>query len=251
MHALVAIRPRVSLLALLVVLPMLLLAEGQAGAGSLPVLSELRTAGFEGRNFSEVDQNQSYAGKHSISRKRAHDGRYALQATIDGTHFAAHSRVVFDGTWAAGETVQYRAAFYLPRGFLANLHAQTDLIRFDNYPDMPQLTERTGVTIYSSDRMLRVFRNKLGVEQEALVGPVAIKDGQWNVIEVRQVLSSTDGQARNELWLNGNLSGTSSTANTYGNPFRRIRYGIVAVGPNQTTPQTLWVDDLSISSGLL
>lgn len=232
----------------------IMLTEAPAAAGRrttsapAPALTE-RVGTFESGTFAEFDQNQSNGegSSHTVSTAVAKTGGRSMQATIGGGNEGAFSRVLFEGSWAEGKQVVYRAAFYLPAGFFSSQQGQTDLMRFDNWSTTPTQTHRTGVTI-QSDHRLYLVRQKLGVEQVTLLGPFSLTDGRWHVIEVRQTLSATSGAAVNELFLNGTRLGSSTKANMYGSPFTRIRYGIVATSPAQTLPLTVHVDDISLKS---
>ena len=216
----------------------------------------VREAGFATGDFSELDMSQANNGFMAVDATRAYGGYLSAQATVYGGVGAQYARGGFAGPWSSGEQVVYRAAFFFPAGFYASLTNQTDIMRFDNWDDRPTASEQTGLTIKLSraGKKLMIFRNQLGAGGAGITyiaGPFELPtENAWHQLEVRQTLSPFDGMAYNALYVDGALQGSSTSANMFGNPGNRynwFRAGIVASGTNQTSPVSLWFDELRLA----
>jgi hypothetical protein len=154
----------------------------------------------------------------------------------------AFARGVCEVDWRDGEDIAYGAAFFLPEGFHDQLDGQVDLLRWDDFPDEPVHTVRSGVVVFVGDRRAHLVRQRLGTEQRPLAAPFALPEGRWFWLEVRQRLGAGDG-AHSEVRIDGRTVAESDEPTTYGGRVLRVRHGIVAVDANrQGRPLTLWVD---------
>jgi hypothetical protein len=196
--------------------------------------------------FSQISELN---GSISAESTFGYSGSTAALATYDGTGENGYARGVWNVQWEENESVWYGAAYYLPTGFLANVQGQVDLMRWDNwtlYPN-PDETDWGGIGIYGSDHKARLLRFGHGLPDQTLVGPFSLPEGQWFTLMVHQVRSDVAGTALSEVFLDGNLIGSSTAPNTYGRPATRVRFGIVAIAEGvQKKPLSLYFDNPSI-----
>jgi len=200
------------------------------------------SATLESGGFGEFSQTNIEEGTLAVASDRAYDGGISARATYDGGTNNGYSRGLWNVEWSDGEEVWFGAAYFLPNGFHSQIQGQVDLLRWDNWATHPDDTDWGGVSIYGSDRRARLLRFGAGRDNDTLVGPLSLPEGRWFTLEVHQRLSSGAG-ALSELYLDGQLVGSSSAPNTYGRGIDRIRYGIVAIAEgDQTQPLELWFD---------
>ena len=146
--------------------------------------------------------------------------------------------------WRPGERVRYSARFYIPRGFKRRMQGQVDILRWDTWPG----ADRSGISIYGSDKRARLVRQRLGVEQVAISRPFRLPEGRWFRLEVRQRIARRG--ARNTVYLDGRRIASSRTRNTYGLTVQRIRYGLVAIAAGaQRRSLHLYFDDARVRRG--
>ncbi|MGE5281287.1 MAG: hypothetical protein ACM3N0_03010 [Chloroflexota bacterium] len=216
-----------------------------AALGALPAAASAAVsplaATLEG-GFGEFSQTNVETGTLALTTGRAYDGRTSAFATYSGGGANGYSRGIWNVDWHDGEDVWFGAAYYLPKGFIANVQGQVDLVRWDNWVSHPNDTDWGGVSVYGSDHRARLLRFGAGRPNNTLVGPFDLPEGRWFTLEVHQRLSAGAG-ALNELYLDGHLIGRSTRPNTYGRAIQRIRYGIVAIAEDaQRRPLDLWFD---------
>ena len=87
---------------------------------------------------------------------------------------------------------------------------------------------------------------------EPLVTSYKISEATWTHIEVHQIISQFDGTALNEIWANGALVGSSTTANYKGTAYpdgesaiNRLRFGLVSEG-NVADTKSLYFDHATV-----
>ncbi len=223
---------------------------------TVPTTAPSYFAGFETGDFSEVGMNQSNNGSTALNSNQIATGAWSAKATVSGGVSNQFARVGQPGPWNVGTNVVYKASFLFPAGFFANMTNQMDLMRIDNWDDRPTAAEYTGLTINLSGtgRQLYLFRNQLGTGGQGityLAGPYPLPtEGVWHNLEVRQTLSPVAGSASNALYVDGILQGSSTGANMFGatgNRYNWLRAGIVSSGVTQTTPISLFLDNLSVT----
>lgn len=223
--------------ATLLVAAALALLPGAATAEVVP-----RTAALETGGFSEFSQTNVEKGSLELASDRAFDGTASAHASYGGGGENGYSRGIWNVEWADGEEVWFGAAYYLPAGFHAAVQGQVDLLRWDNWASHPSDTDWGGVSIYGSDRRARLLRFGAGRPNDTLVGPIDLPEDRWFTLEVHQRLSSGGG-ALSELYVDGELVGSSTAPNTYGRQIERVRFGIVAIASGaQQRPLGLWFD---------
>ncbi len=175
------------------------------------------------------------------------DGALALYAIYDGSGDNGYARVQVPVRWREGDEVRYGMRVLLPSGFLDAQKGAVDLIRWDNWVDDPDHTDHGGLAL-GSDGSLRLIAEQRGVQgYRALTSGVDVPEDQWVELVVRQRLSSSDGDARNEIWLDGQLLAESTSANTSGRTIRTLRAGIVSIDAGAQRRQLeLWFDDVVV-----
>lgn len=182
---------------------------------------------------------------------RAYEGRVCARAATPGGAGNKFARVVRGGTsgeidalsYGEADSFWFGVAVYLPAGFSSSVASYFSPLRWDNF-GVDQVS-RGGLAMYEDGR-LHLFRERDGVEDQVdlLAGASAVlAEDQWHWLEVHQRLSERDGDALNELYVNGERVGRSRARNYYGEPVSAVRYGIVAVSQqDQTEPLELWFD---------
>lgn len=228
-------------LALLIVVPVLLLAAGPAAAAVAP-----RSADLEGGTLGEFDQSHQVTGTLAVDDLRAYSGGRSARAQYAGGGANGYSRGIWNVRWADGDEAWFSAAFFLPSGFKAAMQGQVDLLRWDNWASHPNDTDWGGLVIYGSDRRMRLMRfNMANTGTTTLVGPFDVPEGRWVHLEVHQRLGAQ--QALSEVFLDGTLVGRSTLPNTYGRPIDRVRTGLVGIAAGrQLNPLTLWFDRAAV-----
>lgn len=170
-----------------------------------------------------------------------------LEAVYDGSGVNGYSRVQLEVEWDSGDEVSYGLAVYLPEGFLDAQQGAIDLIRWDNWPLEEDTTDHGGVALNSDGRLRLITERHDVVEYTEILGSVDMPEGRWVTIEVWQRLSEHDGEAYNELWVDGELVGTSTDANLYNPPITRIRAGLVSMDEGtQIEPLVVYFDEVAI-----
>jgi hypothetical protein len=186
------------------------------------------------------------------SDARAYDGDESVLAETPGDvpDVNKYARaLVEDLGWDDGTEVWYGAAFYLPDGFYDAQGGQVDLMRWDNFVLDSETTDRGGIVLYGDDDEDRAYlmRAQLGGDQEELVGPFSISEGEWHWLEVHQRFTRLSKDDLSEVYLDGDLVGRTTKANWYGRPITSIRFGLVATSSDQPAPLRLWFDRVAIS----
>lgn len=219
-------------------------SDGNIDVSSLRHLTG-RSADMEPGNFSDFDKVENNGGSLVVSVDQVHRGSYSAKATQESAVSASYARGIFMGTWGNGVQVNYGLAVYLPPGFFLKQRSQVDLARFDNFSDNSTETERVGLVVQSNHKLYLVRQKHLS--QQTLLGPFSLSEGRWNVLEVRQRLGNQQG-ALNAVYINGEIVGANDMPNSYGNPYRRLRVGLVASTAKQELPLSLYFDDARLAS---
>ena len=182
------------------------------------------------------------------------DGDYVVKAKISGSG-SDYARTQFQhddagvAKWGEGTDVWYSASFYLPLGFYAAKNTSNDIMRWDAYVNGEQ--DMQGGLGMRSDDTLRIMSNYS--YSEPLKTSYKIPEGQWTQVEVHQKISETNGKALNEIYVDGDLIGSSTTANFKGSAYpedeqaiNRLRVGLVSEGSVSDT-NTLYFDKVVVS----
>jgi hypothetical protein len=225
-----------------------LLLPGTVTASSADA-SVLRTSGMEGGDFSSFDDISVTAGTLQVSTQRAANGKYSARATYNGTGSNGYARGQYKVDWRSGTDVWYSMSVFLPTGFTSSQRGAVDLIRWDNWSIAPDNADHGGLAVSSRGQLVLIKEQLKTQPYTVLLGPYTMPEGRWVLLEVRQRFASTNGQAVNEVWMDGNRLGSNTTANSYGRQITRLRAGIVSIDSgSQTQPLELWFDDASIST---
>lgn len=197
---------------------------------------------------------------------KAYEGSYSAVANYgdhSGGAVNAYARCIVEVSWGTGDDVWYGGAFFLPAGFATgaspSLQGQIDIMRWDNYSLKSTSQDWGGIIIQNSDKLARLKRFNVSSDYTDLSPSFKIPENRWVWIEVHQKFSPLEGQAINEVYMDGVLQGSSKTANTYhdsavadpsiGRKITRIRYGLVGIDSSkQQKPLELWVDRATISN---
>ncbi|MCW2600007.1 MAG: chitinase [Frankiales bacterium] len=224
----------------------------------------LESANFNAGNLSEwqyssVPNPNPYGATIGVDASRTYEGAYAAKAHTGPGPGIQYARTLWGDTsgtpgslnWGAGKDVHYGMALYLPQGFNASMQSYFVPMRWDTYG--VSNVSRGGLAMYG-DGSWRLFRERDGVESQTNLLPSTFRlsEGTWHWLEVHQKLSATDGQAVNELWVDGSKIGSSTARNFYGTPVSAIRYGVVATDQDrQTNPLTVWYDRAVVSDSYI
>lgn len=175
-------------------------------------------------------------------------GERAIRTTVRSPNGYAFARVQEDVHWDEGDEVWYGAAIYLDEGFKeAQGEGSVDILRWDNWPEQPGDTDHGGLTVLSDGR-LALFEEQHGnVPWTIILGPYDIPERTWVWLEVRQRFSLEDGEAINEVWMDGRRLGTSTAPNHFGRTITRHRVGIIATPDPQPGELRLYLDHPVIS----
>lgn len=190
-------------------------------------------------------------------RVRTYEGAVAARAAVPAGSGNKFARTVVGGAsggpraldYAEGDELWFGLAVYLPAGFHDAVASYFSPLRWDNFGT--RAVSRSGLAMYEDGR-LRLFRERDGVEEQVNLladVTVALDEERWYWLEVHQRLSSNDGQALNELFVDGREVGSSTMRNYYGEPMTAVRYGIVALSASeQTAPLELAYDRPTLGS---
>ncbi len=217
-------------------------------------------SGFEEWDLGGASVQPNPGSSVARDTASAYTGSYGARASIAGGGGNKFARTLWGNSpgqsgaldYGEGKDFSYGMALYLPVGFHADMQSYFVPMRWDNFGVTN--VSRSGISMWQ-DGTLRLFRERAGLENQTnLLGTTSFRlsEGQWHWLEVRQKLSSRDGSALNELWVDGRLVGSSTTRNYYGEPVSAIRYGIVAIADGaQTAPLTVHYDRAVLGTGRL
>jgi hypothetical protein len=201
-------------------------------------------ATMEGGGFSEFSSiNSGSQGTLSVDSPRAYEGTRSGHAYTPSGQFNKYARGIWDVNWTGGQDVWYGGAVYLPADFYSRQQGDVDIMRWDNWALAQRSQDQSGVTIRQDGRLGMLFKNLDTNEYTNLITPAApLSTGAWHHIDVRQRFGG-DGDAVNELWVDGTRVGASTTHNWRGRPATHHRIGLVAEDAyRQTNSLDLWFD---------
>jgi len=190
-------------------------------------------------------------------REQTYEGALAARAAIPGGTGNKFARTVVGGASGGADALDYGerdelwfgVAVYLPAGFHDAVATYYSPLRWDTFGVAS--VSRSGLAMYDDGR-IRLFREQDDVEEQVnLLDDVTVRleEERWYWLEVHQRLSATDGQAVNQLFVDGREIGSSTARNYYGDPVSAVRYGIVAVsGGEQTAPLEMLYDRPTLGS---
>ena len=202
-----------------------------------------------GGDLSEFDDTSTSGGSLASDPQRTYLDGPSGRARYDGGGGNGFARGHVNVDWQPGTDVWYGVAIYLPDGFRAAQQGAVDLLRWDNWSIDGSNTDQSGLALNSRGELV-IMRERLGSDPyTTLLGPYDMPEGRWVHLEVRQRLADRDGEAVNELWVDGEQVASSSTANSFGRPATRLRSGIVAIDAgSQSNALELWFDQVTIAS---
>lgn len=171
-------------------------------------------------------------------------------ATYNGGGVNGYARGIFNfdsPEILEGQDTWSSASFYLPVGTLASA-GYVSLLRRDNWPLYGSNGNTCGVAIYAGDDRLHVECDTYNGSWSAhLIDGIPVQEGVWFHVELHQRISTTAG-ALTELYINGVKVGSSTAANNLASrPTDRVRFGIVAVSP-QNKAFAIWFKDAYVGA---
>lgn len=190
----------------------------------------------------------TYEGSIEPSESRAFHGSRSTLTSVQSPDGYSYSRVQEEVDWREGDDIWYGAAVYLEPGFnRAQGVGSVDILRWDNWAEHPDEADHGGLAVLNEGG-LGLISEQLGVtEWELLLGPYDLPEGEWVWLEVRQRFSSTDGEAINEVWMDGERLGANTDANYFGRPITRHRVGIIGTPDPQPGELRMYVDHVVIA----
>lgn len=212
-------------------------------------------AGFSGWDFGGPDLLPDQGSEVTRDTTTAYEGAASARASIPAGDGNKYARTIWGGfsgrtgelNLVDGDDFTYGVAILLPAGFHDSVQSYFVPVRWDNFGVAQP--SRSGLAMYA-DGELRLVRERDGVEKQVdLLGDTSFRlsEEEWHWLEVRQRLSARDGEALNELRVDGDLIGTSTARNYYGEPVGALRFGIVAIGGDQDLPLTVFYDRAILS----
>jgi hypothetical protein len=219
--------------------------DGDNGHPAAPLLDSrvTRTADLETGDFTQFSESEALRGSLTVTRAGSYDGTHAATARYAGGPGIGYARATQQVALREGQDVWYGAAYYLPTGFKEAMQGEVAMLRWDNYDRYGLDGDVGGVVIWGSDRRARLVYSRYGRVERVVVGPFDVPEGQWFSLLVHQRLSRRPGRARNDVYLDALITGSSTAANTSGRPIDRMRTGLVAVDANtQLNPLSLRFD---------
>jgi len=189
-----------------------------------------------------VDDRSALGGDISVTDDRAYTGTHAAMASSNGDE--GFQRVWYDVNWADEDEVWYGAAYYVPDR--DEMPCWAMLARWDNFKSFGRDGDTGGVEL--EDGKIRLVRGGYdGSNYQRLSSSVDVPEGRWFWLEVHQRLSDKDGEAENELYIDGDKVGSSDKANSAGRKVDNVRFGYSALRQECADASKLYFDDVSIS----
>ena len=201
---------------------------------------------FENGAFRGFDGHSARSGAIDVTTKRAYDGARAAKASYDGSGEDGFARTWFDVNWRQGSDVWYGGAFYISS--TAAMPCWYSLMRWDNFATYGPGGDVGGIEVSTAGRGRLVRQDYSGANYAPLTPEFGLPDGRWFWLEVHQRLSSTDGEAINEVFLDERRVGVSRTANSRGRPVDHVRHGFVALAGECASAASIYFDRASVSS---
>jgi hypothetical protein len=212
----------------------LLAAASLGGASPAQAAVPAFSDGYESGSCSAWSQGckVSGSGRYSIGSSGAYDGTRFLRATVGASSVIDFARSQTDISIGLGQEFWFGAAVRLQPGFY-NAGGQVRLFAWDAYPASPD--QRGGIWIDSTGRVVAYHMGRSGQVPLVVLGNRALPEGVWTFVEFRQRLSTSDGNALTEVYVNGSLIGSSTLHNTDGPSVTRFRVGITDGSDVRTT----------------
>ncbi len=201
---------------------------------------------FEGGAFDEFDGHSAASGAIVPTTERAYDGARSAKASYNGSGGNGFARTWFEVHFNGGSDVWYGGAFYIPSK--KAMPCWYSLMRWDNYITYGSGGDVGGIEISISGRA-RLMRQDYSAENYAvLTREFDLPEGRWFWLEVHQRLSDRDGQALNEVFLDGRRVGQSRMANSRGRVVNEVRHGLVALAGECAPAGSVYLDRASVSN---
>lgn len=180
----------------------------------------------------------------------------SVNATADGTGFSRGILEIPNGALSGGNEIWFGGAFKFDSNYYSK-KAYSEILRLDCLVDadgnlLPQAQQQNLSLACFADGTWYVVHETIGsgiVQLASAIPTSYLLMNRWNWVEMHAKISSTDGQALTELYINGAKIASSDLANyTSGRPmYNRTRYGIVSTGSNETSRLQVDVDRAYVS----
>jgi len=205
---------------------------------------------FEPGDFTEFDGHSAAAGALRPTAMKAYDGAKSAIASYDGSGKNGFARTWFDVNWNRGSDVWYGAAYFIPSK--AAMPCYYSLMRWDNYTLYGNPGgDVGGIEIDTNGRARLMRQDYTGDNHAVLSREFDLPEGRWFWLEVHQKLSNRDGEAVNEVYLDGRRVDANAKANGRGRGVTEIRHGIVSLGGEcASSPVSIFMDRVSVSDGM-
>jgi hypothetical protein len=215
---------------------LLFLAFGLSTSAGDPAGTVQRSSGLETGNFALFNSTTATNGLLSVDPSMHYGGQYGAKASYFGGNAPGAARGQFWIDWHAGDEVWYGGAFFLPAGFASGLSSSVQIVGWQSKAAPNGSKDNSGIWIDPSGRA-SLFGG-IASARSALTSAVAVPEGRWFFLEVRQRLSETN--PLNEIYLDGGLAASSTARNYFGHRIPQLRFGIVDA--TQQQPIDLWFD---------
>ncbi len=177
----------------------------------------------------------------------AYDGPDSLRMSYHGGGVNGYARLQNGVDIRVGESISYSAAVFLPNGFKSLQQQQVAIMRWDNWKLGPAIADQGGIVVNADGYLVMVVESMSDGDLYAeLTEPLAVPENQWVLIEGRQVISPRNGEALNQVWINGEKKAESTLANIITDrSVTKMRFGIVAIGAGKQ------LNDISLNLDLI
>jgi hypothetical protein len=208
--------------------------------------SEGMLGSFESNSFDDFDGHSAENGAIEPTSERAYDGSRSARASYDGSGGNGFARTWFEVDFKKGSDIWYGGAYYIPSK--KAMPCWYSLMRWDNYITYGSGGDVGGIEISTSGRA-RLMREDYSAKNYAVLSKeFDLPEGRWFWLEVHQRLSDQDGQALNEVFLDGRRVDASTTANGRGRVVNEVRHGLVALAGECAPKGSIYLDRASVSS---
>ncbi|HMJ96003.1 MAG TPA: hypothetical protein VK486_09130, partial [Thermoleophilaceae bacterium] len=200
---------------------------------------------FEAGAFDEFNGHSAESGAIVPTTERAYDGVRSAKASYNGSGGNGFARTWFEVHFKGGSDFWYGGAFYIPSK--KAMPCWYSLMRWDNYITYGSDGDVGGIEISTSGRA-RLMREDYSAKNYAvLTREFDLPEGRWFWLEVHQRLSDRDGDALNEVFLDGRRVDQSRMANSRGRVVNEVRHGLVALAGECAPADSVYLDRASVS----
>lgn len=203
---------------------------------------------------SMIEQNATYRSDQAPPERPAYQGSYYARASFSGSPSSTGESEASGNLTVnvpEGYAGYYGAAYYFPVGTFSGAspaqRGSIDILRWENASG-----DFGGVRI-AGDHLGRLIRGSSaapGSSENVTGSSFGFQEGCWNWMVVHQKLSRTQGQAINEVSLNGQKVASSTNPNDYsGQGADQVRFGLPYIDQSaQSVPLEFYVDNAYVGA---